>query len=68
MSMSINEIRVVAKLFYGEADAYDKNTPYDQVVQTMRDIDEYRFQIAREKCHLNGYTKDYESFTKFMES
>jgi hypothetical protein len=25
MSMSINEIRVVAKLFYGEADAYDTN-------------------------------------------
>jgi len=64
--MTINEIRVIAKLFYGEADAYDKSAPYDQVVQTMRDISEFRFQIAREKCHLNGYTKDYDSFTKFM--
>jgi GTP-sensing pleiotropic transcriptional regulator CodY len=66
--MTINEIRVIAKLFYGEADAYDKNAPYDQVVQTMRDINEFRFQIAREKCHLNGYTKDYDSFTAFMAS
>jgi len=66
--MTINEIRVIAKLFYGEADAYDKSAPYDQVVQTMRDISEFRFQIAREKCHLNGYTNDYDSFTKFMEA
>jgi len=66
--MTINEIRVIAKLFYGEADAYDKSAPYDQVVQTMRDTSEFRFQIAREKCYLNGYAKDYDSFTAFMAS
>ena len=66
--MTINEIRVIAKLFYGTADAYDKSAPYDKVVQTMRDISEFRFQIAREKCYLNGYANDFDSFIKFMEA
>ena len=66
--MFINEIKVIAKLFYGKANAYDMKKPYDKIVQDMREISEFRFQIAREKARLNGYTKNYESFTKFMEA
>ena len=66
--MSINDIKVIAKLFYGEANAYDMKKPYDKVVQTMRETSEFRFQIAREKARLNGYTESYESFTRFMEA
>ena len=66
--MTINEIKVIAKLFYGEADAYDKSASFEQVVKTMRDISEFRFQIAREKCNLNGYVKDYGTFSAFMAS
>jgi len=66
MSMTVNEVIVTAKIFYGKADAFPRDMPYDQVVNKMRAESEYRFQIAREKCHLGGYTKDFDSFTAFM--
>ena len=66
MSMTINEVIVVAKIFYGKADSFPKDMPFDQVVAKMREESEYRFQIACEKCHLGGYTKDFDSFAAFM--
>jgi hypothetical protein len=66
MSMTINEVIVTAKIFYGTADAIPSDMPFEEAVNKMRAESEYRFQIAREKCHLGGYTKDFETFTAFM--
>jgi hypothetical protein len=66
MDMTVNEVIVISKIFYGKAGAFPNDMPFDKVVSRMRDESEFRFQIAREKCNLGGYTKDYDSFTAFM--
>ncbi len=65
--MTINEVIVTSKIFHGHANAIPRNMPYEDAVNEMRAESEYRFQIAREKCHLGGYTKDFETFTTFMK-
>ena len=64
--MSINRIKVIAKIFYGHADGFDPALPFDQVVKNMRDESEYRFQIARSKAERMKYDLSFESFRKFM--